>query len=164
MFLFSIIYDFSYEFQLFYYDLLLFSQPKKSIFHLRQSCYWKLSAAEILSSKNAVPSNWGRKELSTPFGCRLSTKIMPKIQGSNHSNITHIIYVSQDWGNQAFPEMPWQSRDSWNCLGICGNSRHFQKCLGNWGNFHFFTNLQFWETAEQQKNTLETKLSLPNLT
>jgi hypothetical protein len=36
--------------------------------------------------------------------------------------------------------------------GISGNA----SAIG--GIFNFFTNLQFWETAEQQKNTLKTKL------
>jgi len=41
-------------------------------------------------------------------------------------------YVTGNWGNQAFPEMPRLFRKFRNCLVNCRNSRHFRKCLSNY--------------------------------
>jgi len=64
-------------------------------------------------------------------------------------------YVAGNSGNQAFPEMPRQLRESQCCLGNCGNTRHFRKCLGNWGIFEFFYKPSILGHCRATKNQLE---------
>jgi hypothetical protein len=60
-------------------------------------------------------------------------------------------YVTGISRNQAFPEIP---RQLWKTQAFPEMPRQLGEFL------NFFTNLQFWETAEQQKkSTLKTKLS-----
>ena len=62
------------------------------------------------------------------------------------------IYVAGICGNQSFSEMPRQLRNFRFCLGICGNSRHFRKCQGNWRNLTKKINIYRYVKSLQKYN------------